>query len=474
MNNTQKIALNTGVQLVGKGVTVATSVLIIAYLTRYLGVAGYGDYATIFAYLGVFGVMVDLGLFVIAVREIAKTPQQERSILGNILGLKIALSVAVLGGAYLLTWALPYTAVVRQGILIGAISQLFISLNQVPLGSFQANLTMYKAALSDVVGRLAMLGLVWWLIYTQSGLLGMIWAVAAANAVVLLLNIIMVGAKYWLLPLFEWPRWKKLFVAALPMGVVMALGVIYFRIDILLLAAIKGSFAVGIYSAPYKALEVLLAVPSIFMSSVLPVMTIALAKSTMEAARIFQKAFNFLSLAALPLIAGTLVAATPVMLLIAGQDFILSGPILRVLILAIGGSFLNSVMIYTIMAANQQSRLITPYVLAVVFNVAANLLLIPRFSYWGAAVVTVATEFWVLVASMYIVWKYLHFSVDWRVFSKTLFCSAVMGGLLYYLRDLAVWWIALIGVGVYGGLVMLTRAVTWAEILEILPRWAKN
>lgn len=473
MNDTQKIALNTAVQLAGKAVTVATSILIVAYLARSLGVEGYGDYATVFAYLGVFGVIVDLGLFITAVREIAKNPPAERIILGNMLGLKLALGAVVFGAAYGLSFLLPYPEIVRQGILLGAVSQFFISLNQAPLGSFQASLTMYQATLSDVAGRLFLLGMVWWYANHSGGLMEMIQAVVVANVIVFGLNILMVGWRYWLVPLFDLKQWKRIFISTLPVGLVMVLGVIYFRIDILMLAGLKGSFAVGIYSAPYKILEVLLAVPSIFMSSVLPVMTAALKRSLREAQRVFQRAFDFSCLAALPLIVGTVVVATPIMALIAGPEFILSGPVLKVLIFSLGASFLNSVMIYTLMAAEEQRRLIIPYIIAVIFNVAANLIFIPRFSYWGAAGVTVLTEVWVLIASTYILQKHLHLIADWRLFGKASFSSLVMGGLLYYWRFLPIGWLVFLGAAVYAGMIIITRAVKWNEITELIPGSAK-
>ena len=469
MNSAQKIAINTTVQLIGKIITVATSVLVIAYITRYLGVAGYGDYATIFAYLGIFGAILDLGLFVIAVREIAKQPAAERTILGNMLGLKISLGLITLGLAYGLALALPYSAVVRQGILVGALSQFFISLNQVPLGSFQASLTMYKATLSDVVGRLLLLGLVWWFVHSSGGLMTIIWAVVWANLAVFGFNVVMMGARYWLIPLFDWQKWREIFVAALPMGIVMVLGVIYFKIDTLILARIQGSYAVGIYSAPYKILEVLLAVPSIFMSSVLPVMTAALQESSTKAKRIFQDAFNFLSLAALPLIAGSVVVATPIMVLISGRAYALSGPVLQILAISLAGSFLNSVMIYTIIAANQQYRLIWPYSWAVIINVVANLLIIPRFSYMGAAVTTVLTEVWVLIFSAYIVAKYLHLSADWKVFGKALAVSLVMGLLLWLFRSWPVAWLVLVGAVIYVGLIWITKTVTKNDLVGLVP-----
>ena len=260
MNNTKKVAFNTSVQLFGKLITAATSVLVIAYLTRYLGISGYGDYATIFAYLGIFGVFVDLGLFVTTVREIAKDPDKEKFILGSMLGLRIVLGLTIFTLAYFVAFALPYSSIVKTGILIGAISHFIMSLNQVPLSSFQAKLTMQKATFSDIVGRLVMLGLVIWFIVAQLGFLYLVAAVTIGNVVVFILNMFMFEsyAKVW--PLFNLTIWKKLLVTALPMGVVIILATIYFRIDTVMLSVMKGSFDVGVYSAPYKILEVFLAV----------------------------------------------------------------------------------------------------------------------------------------------------------------------------------------------------------------------
>lgn len=470
MSITQKIALNTAVQLIGKAITVVTSILIIAYLARYLGVEGYGDYSTIFAYVGIFGTILDLGLFVTVVREIAKSPLKEREILNNMMGLKLFLSLIILGAGYILIFFIPYPAIVRQGILIGIVSQLFMSLNQVPLGSFQVNLTMYKATFSDVIGRVFLLGIIWWLIQIHADLLSVIWAVTSVNVVVFLINTILISRYYWLIPSFNWKKWRELFIASLPIGIVMVLGVIYFRVDTLILAGMKGSFAVGVYSAPYKILEVFLAVPSIFMSSVLPVMAIALQQSIKSANHIFQRSFDFLSLIAFPLIAGTIAVATPIIVLIAGSDFQASGPILQILIFTIGGSFLNSVMIYTIMAADQQRRLIRPYIIVTTFNIIANLLFIPQFSYVGAAVITVITELLILIISWYIVKKTLQLSLNMIVVGKALFSSLVMGGILYILRDTSVWKLVIIGMVVYISLVIITKAVRWREIVKIIPR----
>lgn len=468
MKIAQKIASNTIIQLFGKVVTVATSIIIIAYLTRYLGVSGYGDYTTIFAYLGIFAVFVDLGLFVITVRELAKDSSQERNILGNMLGLRLVVGLGVFALAYLIALILPYPGVVKAGILIGAVSQFLISLNQIPLSLFQARLTMHKATLADIMGRFALLGLVIWFININLHFLYIVGAVTASSLVVFVANMIMLRMVSAIKPIFNFKVWKKLLLTALPMGVVIILATIYFRIDTVMLSIMKGSFDVGIYGAPYKILEVFLAVPSIFMSSVLPVMTKSLNQDIKKARNIFNKAFDFLSLIALPLIAGTLVIAVPVMVLISGNDFALSGLVLKILIFALAGAFLNSVMIYTIIAADQQKRLVVPYVGAVLFNIVSNFFVIPYYSYFGAAATTVLTELLVLIVSAYIVKKYILFSPQWTVFIKALLASMIMGIVLFYL-DLHVIWLAFIGATIYLVLIFLFKAVTKRDVSNILP-----
>lgn len=469
MSNTKKVAFNTSIQLVGKLVTAATSVLVIAYLTRYLGIAGYGDYATIFAYLGVFGVFVDLGLFVTTVREIAKDPDKEKSILGSMLGLRIVLGLIIFTLAYFVALVLPYSSIVKTGILIGAISHFIMSLNQVPLSSFQAKLTMQKATFSDIVGRLVLLGLVIWFIVAQLGFLYLIAAVTIGNIVVFTLNMFMFEAYAKVWPLFNLTIWKNLLIKALPMGVVIILATIYFRIDTVMLSVMKGSFDVGVYSAPYKILEVFLAVPSIFMSSVLPIITKALANGTDNAKNIFRRSFDFLSIIALPLVAGTIILATPVMVLVAGPDFVLSGPVLKILILALGASFLNGVLIYTVIAANQQKRLILPYVIAVIFNIVANFIVIPQYSYFGAAATTVVTELIVLMSSLYVVSKYLKLSPNWKVFGKALIASIIMGVVAFYI-NLHVMWVVLIAIVVYTTLLLITKTISKKDLAIIFSK----
>ncbi|NIV30321.1 MAG: flippase, partial [Anaerolineae bacterium] len=65
---------------------------------------------------------------------------------------------------------------------------------------------------------------------------------------------------------------------------------------------------------------------------------------------------------------------------------------LQIIIWFLPFSFVNSVTQYVLIAIDQQRFLTRAFLIGVVFNVTANLIVIPTFSYKGAAIVTILSE----------------------------------------------------------------------------------
>jgi hypothetical protein len=68
------VATQTAVQVLGKIASIALGVAAIAIITRSLGREGYGWYATVMAYLQLFGIAVDLGLNGFGTDDARRTP----------------------------------------------------------------------------------------------------------------------------------------------------------------------------------------------------------------------------------------------------------------------------------------------------------------------------------------------------------------------------------------------------------------
>jgi len=189
---------------------------------------------------------------------------------------------------------------------------------------------------------------------------------------------------------------------------------VYDRVDVILLAKLAGNFATGIYSLPYRAFSLLHIIPSSVMGALLPVFSSSgLDQDALERCRTVMK---FLYLTGLLITLATLAFAAPVMMFILGPTYSSSVTVLEILVWAGVPAFLNLALNTLLLAAHKEKIFLWTATICTVFNIAANLVLIPKFSFKAAAGVTVATECLLLAQNLYLVKKLLGQAVlprDW-------------------------------------------------------------
>ena len=411
---------------------------------------------------------VDFGFFLLQVREISKYPEREAEISGNVFGLKLTVAAIVFTLGYLGALIFYDNPVITTGILIGAFSHATMTLALVPIGIFQARLEMQKVAVINIISRSIYLGLIIWGITTNIGLLGLILMTAIANVIMWGISWLWANKLVQLIPRFDLKYWWTFVKEAMPLGAALVLATIYFRVDTIMLGALQNDYAVGIYGAPHKIVEVILSVSTIFMTSVFPVLTNAFDQSRERAQRIFQKAYEAMHLITWPIIFGILAVGTPLMVLIAGEEFEPSGAVIKILIFAIGLSFVGATFNYSLIASGNQKYLALPYLFATFFNIVANWFVIPKYSYIGAAVTTVATELIVVVIVLIIMRRIVGFVPTIKVPLKALTSAGVMFGALWYLGLDNLFLNIILGAVVYAVMLLITKAVDKQTIRELI------
>jgi O-antigen/teichoic acid export membrane protein len=120
---------------------------------------------------------------------------------------------------------------------------------------------------------------------------------------------------------------------------------------------------------------------------------------------------KFLYTTALLVVLVTLTLAKPAVFYILGQSYADSILTLKILVWAAVPGFLNYALNTLLLAAHKENFFLWTAGLCTVFNISANLLLIPRFSFLAAAAVTVLTELMLLSQNLYLVKKLLGRSV---------------------------------------------------------------
>lgn len=435
MNTLQKIAANTLVQIAGKAIGTLIGVVTIAIVTRALGPSGFGQFATIIAFLQVFGTLTDLGLNVMCVQLLAERERERERILGNLLTLRFLSAIFFLGGAVLLSLLFPYPAIVKAGIALTSLSFLAIVLHQIFVGFFQDRLRTDLSTIAEITGRLALLVITLIAVWMGKGLLGVLLAVVVSNILQLFIGFGFARAKIHICPRIDFVFWREVLARSWPIGLSVALTLLYLRMDTVVLSLYRSEAEVGWYGAAYRVIEVFTQIPFLFMGVVLPVLTrFWKKKERLEFYSLIQKAFDALSFLGIPLFAGSLFLAVPVMKLVAGSEFAPSGAYLKVLILALLFVFMSALFSYTIVAINAQRRMVFGYGLSAVLTLIGYFVFIPIYGAWAAAWLTVFSEGLVAGYAFLIVMRRSGFRVKFGRFGKALLASAGMALVLFALH----------------------------------------
>jgi len=429
MHLSQKVALNTIVQIVTKTVTVIFGFLTMVILTGYLGPEGYGNYMYVLTLVVLFGGFADWGTATIGVREASRDEGKQNLILSNIFLIRLVLA---LGGGLLMVLASFYLPLktanellIRQGILFGALILVLFALKASFGIIFQTKLQIYKLAVADITASVLIFLISWFFIKNQLGLVYLIIAVILANivAVILAASLAIKTIKFKFQP--HWPLIKNFLKESLPMGAILLLLTVDNKIDTVMLGLIKGNSAVGIYAVAYRIYDVLILGAAYLMSSLLPVLSqyADIQKWQERIKIIYQKSFDILFMMGLAAALFAFLFSPLIIKLITQERFVEffdSAVVIRILSLAIFLSYFNHLTGYTIVALGKQRWYFLVASMALVFNIVANLVVIPKFSYYGAAVITVLTEGLILIITSFFIFRLIKIIPSFKDSPKTL------------------------------------------------------
>lgn len=475
MSLLRKVAHNTALQLIGKIIGTVLGFGATVLLLRYLGDEKYGNFTTAIVYLQLFGILMDLGLYIVLLKHIASEAKNSVTIVNNIVTLRLVTAILFLIVACSVVWFIPeYPTIVKWSVLIVAANFFFITMNQLFMGIYQKYLAMGWVALAEVIGKIVLFASTLVVIYILHGDLFAIMVTVVLGGGINFVLLWIGLRKYTHISLaFDFTIWKNLLKESWPVALSIGLNLIYFKADTIFLAKFYPQYVVGIYGAPYKMLEVIITLPAMVVGLVMPMLSrFYEGKQHAEFKTLYQKAINGLAMIAIPMVVGTQFIAHPLMTLAAGQNFTDNiadlGYLLQILIVAVGMIFIGTLTGYLVVVVNKQRQMIWGYAFVALTALVGYLYFIPKYSYYGAASVTVYSETMILLIGLWIVYRASGFLPSFSIIIRITLASALMGGILYLLRDLHMVWLICIAAGIYVPLLFLMRGITKAEIKSLL------
>ena len=428
---TKKVYTNTLAQIWWKVVTALISIGLIKILTNYLDVAGYGMYSKIYNYLSIFAVIADLGLYTITVREISEhkeKPEMVRKIVWNVLTLRTGLWGIIIFLSLAIALFLPgyNSPTALLAILITSIFTCFWLINSSIMSLLQAYLKTEFSFFSITLGKITTFLCVVAIVYLgyphttmmqdeTSRLIGFNLIMLAW----LIGNMVMTGLTYMYARnieqirfRFDWSYVKHILVLSLPYGIALFLNVIFFKVDVILLSLLESGamadISIALYALPMKIVEVGMMYGTLFLNSMLPLLTMAITKNdTKEKKRLTEKALFILSFFGIGMAFFLYTYASEVIHILASKAYFenafssyTSEDAMQIVTWIFLFYFLSSLFTYILIAANEQRKMMYINAWIALFNIIGNILVIPHYSFIGSAYVTVISQILLLICTI--------------------------------------------------------------------------
>jgi O-antigen/teichoic acid export membrane protein len=394
MKSLRRVLGNSVISLLGQLVTWSSTLLLTIAYGRFLGDLRFGELYFAITFVALIGFPIEFGFNQQLTRDVAQEPDKAIRYLVNTLFLKVVLWGVLYSLILYLALRLGYDAEQRALITICGLTLLCTAITN----SFAALHYAFERTIFPVAGTVIEKG--------ADALIGVVLLRQGADVEVMALvllfsalaNTLWQGAWFVRLvgikPALDGKLMLQLSRTGLPFLIYGVLGVIYYRLDTVLLSLMTNAQVVGWYGAGYRIFDTLIFLPSLIISTVMyPVFSKLSITSEATLKLAVEKSLNFLLVCAAPIATVLVVGASSVIgFFYHRPEFSHSIRVLEALGPGLFFLYINTVFTTILISIKQEKKITVMAAVALVFNLGMNLLLIPLYKQVGSAMVTTLTE----------------------------------------------------------------------------------
>ncbi len=411
MSTRKTVAKNAVVLMATQLITWLMSLLLTIFLPRFLGPAAVGKYHFSGSIWAILSIIATLGMDTYLTKEAARRPEQVGRLVWNSAALRVILFVLCLAGLaiYLEVFQYPQeTRLVAYVIGISSLVWLLISILQSILIGFEK---MQYVSISNIAGRLVGTAVSITLLLLGQNVV----VVAAVNTLTALITL---GVEYVfirrLIPMPLRVNLAEIWALAkggIPYFLSGVFLVLYMQFDFVVISLLVDDRTVGWYGAADQMFGTLLFVPTVLMTAVFPVLSRMYVTDANGLPRVTRKSFDLLVLLSIPIGLGVTVAADPTVLILFGDQFAPSGPILALMGIVLILTYLNVFLGQFLISVDRQNQWTLVMAVATVATLPLDLWLIPWCTQayanggLGGALSFIITEAGMLLAGLWLMPK---------------------------------------------------------------------
>ncbi len=440
-------------------------------LARYLGPADLGKYYFAISFTTIFAIFIDLGFANVLTREIAKNQEKASRWLGNVLTLKLPLTLLSVAAVFIFINALDYGPLVIILVYVSCISMVLDSFTATFFSVVRGFHNLKYESIASVIFQLIVLIVGYGALLLGGGLIPAMGALALASlynftySLIILRRKIKVSIKF----LYDRPLIRKILIISWPFAAYAIFQRLYTYLDSVLLLILAGDEQVGLYQVAFKIIFALQFLPLAFTASLYPAMSSYWQNNREQLAISFRRALNYLIIISLPIVIGAVVLADKIILLFKSG---FEGAILplQISIIALFFIFINFPIGSLLNACDRQRRNTFNMAIVTIVSVIINLILIPRWQAVGASVTVLITNFLMFILGIYWAKKIITYrsGENWQVFFKALFASILMGIIILVGKGaLNIFILAVLGAIIYFSSLFIMGGFRKSDIISV-------
>lgn len=466
MSHARLVFRNTTVLAGARIIERLSGLLIALMITRHLGAAGLGVYATVIAYFSLIASAGESGSTNFLIRELSKDRSRTSSYVAHTSVMALTLSAVVMATAWLVVPQLHYSADLRHGLEIIVLAIAPGTLNTIQEGVFVAHQRVELETITTFFGSVALVLASYALLEGGHGVLSLIVVFVCVEYAVTIVYFLIIN-RYIVRLRFEFQRstaaeilreMKAFAGASLVAG-------IFARPEIIILSLVTTEAQVGYYSGASKIVDLFQFVPQVYMTNVYPLLSRSYNERDGRAQNIQNTATKHLLAVALPISAGLFFSADRIISTFYGAHFGHAIIVLRILAFNVVLYCLHAVLWRVLAARGEQGRVFRIQLVSTSIRVSIGTALITAFKSVGAAAATPLSLLFHVTLYMRAVMKDgTHIPLvrlSWRFAAA----AGVMGAVVFVLdRTVHLWVIVPAAAALYAALVIVLRAFSPDEI----------
>ena len=338
--------------------------------------------------------LTDAGLTVVGQRVfvLRETDEERRRLLGDLLGLRMALTPLAIGIATLFAWLAGYPTAAIVGVAVAGCGVIFINAAAALTVPLSAALRLGAVTTIDVARQVAIVVGVLILVPLGAELGWFFGVYLLAGAVGALVALALVEPEDRVRPTLHWARGMELMRESAPIAVGLVVNVLYVRALIIAMTLLSTEFETGLFAASYRVIEVFIGVPAVMAGAAFPILAHAGERDEQRLAYALQRLIEASLLISVLLVLLLYFGAVPVIAILGGAQYAEAAPVLQIQSFSLLGAFLTQVWILGLIAIRRSSALFVMNVVALVCVIAAGALLIPPLGAEGAAIAALVGE----------------------------------------------------------------------------------